>query len=278
MNELQHPFKNGENDRDSTHGHVEAEDALGDVDRFRRQLPGHYIKFRTFERSSDLLTNLDTEDRVRVMTHARDLWRELGDPEGKYGISMPHVDYIIGHEPPYQLEPSYALHRPNARPGYYSVSEEVVGTPLSEEVVRLDSLVTDDELNDLFATLGGYYLDKLQHGGDFVVDMKIDQFMYGHLRDDPGNTQIFIVDQEPFYGSVVDDGVSASGGFESLRAQAYKVAEMVIGTEKIRGVVLSDARKSALQLLSALPPHPAPIVLANGTTYDPGEKLTASLQ
>lgn len=277
MNELRlHPFKNGENDQDSVE--TSTEDALNDIDRFRQQFPGHYIKFRTFGHSSDILTNLDTEGRVQVMAHARDLWRELGDPEGKYKIPMPRVDYIIGHEPPYQLEPAYNLHRPDARPGYYSISEEIIGTPLTEEACRIDSLVTDEELDDLFATLSGYYLDKLHQGGDFVVDMKMDQFMYGYLKDDLNTVQIFLVDQEPFYGNAVDDGVSSSGGFESLRAQAYKVAEMVIDTEAGRETILPDARRLALQLLNELPLHPAPLVRNDGTIYDPTEKLIAELQ
>lgn len=280
MNERRlHPFRDDENDRGAANYTEESiEDVFDGADRFRRQFPGKFIKFRTFERSSDFLASLDMEGRVRTMRHARDLWCELSDPEGKYAIPMPRTDYVIGYEPPYQLEQSYNPHRPDTRPGYYSVSEEVIGTPLAEEIARPDSLVTDEALTHLFATLGSYYLDKLQQGGDFVVDMKIDQFMYGHLKDDSGNMRILLVDQEPFYGNLIDDGVSASGGFNSLRAQAYQIAKMIIDTEEIRGVTFADAREVVLQLLDALPPHPAPLMLNGGVKYDPGEKLIAKLQ
>jgi hypothetical protein len=240
------------------------------------RFPGKFIKFRSFERAD--MDSLDSATQARIISHSQQLWNELGNEDGKYKVPMINTDFVIGTEPPEQMDRGLSAKQQwEGKPGYYSIGERVIGTTLVEEIANPNSLVTNEEIDRVFGSIGNYYIDKLHSGEEFVVDMNIEQFMCGYLETNPEKKGVFLIDQEPLYGNAIDNG-TLTGGFASLRFQAHKVAEMVLKVEEERSITLESAHAAAVNLLKALPPHPAPFVRSDGTAFNPTLELIGKMK
>jgi hypothetical protein len=179
------------------------------------------------------------------------------------GVPLPPRLYVMG-----------SRHRDGAAQGFV-VARAVVPADVYDDAGPVTSrAVLADRL---CVALAGYYEARYETGGRLVPDIRLDQFVFGHIDGD-GPT-LWFVDLDPGF---VEIRPRTSDGLELARLH-WRIAEtanMIVGLEAAVGQPLPGARAEIGRLLrSAMFRHPSAVerpailtkILDGGETFDGGQ-------
>jgi len=157
------------------------------------------------------------------------------------GVAIPPRLYVLG-----------SRHSDGHRQGFV-VARAVTGSNASGGLSGGPSLAP--EMDALCARLVGYYEAKYESGGAFLPDIRLDQFVYGHLDD--ALPRLWFVDLDPGF---VRTGPRTADALELARLhwRIAEVANMIVGLEMAIGRRLEAARAELGRLLrSPMFDHPS---------------------
>jgi hypothetical protein len=181
------------------------------------------------------------------------------------GVAIPPRLYVLGSR------------HSDGHPQGFVVARSITGSNISGG--RNGGPALAPEMDALCARLVGYYQAKYESGGAFLPDIRLDQFVYGHLDDADAAPRLWFVDLDPGFvriGPRTEDALELA----SLHWRIAEVANMIVGLEMAVGRRLETARAELGRLLrSPMFDHPSAAgrpavvskILRDRAAFDGGE-------
>lgn len=175
-----------------------------------------------------------TEDLVNRYSEGRKLLTELNDD---FEISVPDMDFVIG-----------------SRNGYkcgITITQRVTGPNLSELDVSAEKTRVLEDMDNFYAKFVTYYQEKYNHRGNFLSDLRNEQFVYGTTTTDQ-EKKVYLVDLDPIYFPLNHENMDSIQGnvfLSRIQRLHLDIKEM----EKKVGVRFENARELFFRFIQRIP-------------------------
>ncbi len=164
----------------------------------------------------------DALSDTRRLSHCLELFRELAD----FGVSTPPIWAVVGRGE-------------DASSGAFIVTLRVQGHPLSEgsRSSKIAAMATEE----LCCALARYDHYKFRSGGDYLVDMKIENFVFGSLSGRSGRPIVYWIDHDPVYATF-DPAEATPTTIAQTHLHVAEVTNLVIHGEQLGDTRFRSAR------------------------------------
>jgi len=153
----------------------------------------------------------------------------------KYGISIPDIQLVKGEE--------------RGLLKMFTVIDRIYGESLDKIKVLPPEAQT--KADDFFSKLARFFYDIFKEGGDFWFDLRDDQYVYGHRKDEK-NDRIYIIDVDPVIKEY--DPKNKEGNYFLFDVLEMLFSDMLEVEEKFNPPVeLTKTRKFLENMIDEIP-------------------------
>jgi hypothetical protein len=240
-----------------------------DESPFRRQLvEGQTIRspkgrLRMFQGDPRFVVRLVPSLQLAAVPGLLAISRELHAELEALGVALPPRLYVVG-----------SRHHDGAPQGFV-VARTVIGRDAPADGRSRRTIAAQGDA--LCVALLGYYEGRYDRGGRVVSDIRLDQFVFGEIDDEP--PRLWFVDLDPGFVEI-ERRTTQPIQLARLHWRIAEMANMIAGLEAMTGTELPAARAEINRLLdSEMFGHPTAAarpailarVLADGETFDGGQ-------
>ncbi len=137
-------------------------------------------------------------------------------------------------------------------PEVFIVTDKIHGHTIDDDIPT-STLKDNLPLFDSFYTsLTAYIGDKFEKGGDMLVDIEPQQFMFGHTKQDPED-RVYWVDLEPLTTTLTPFGGSQEEK-DKVYSNLFAIYLSIKSTEHKTSETLTNAREELLKRVRVIPP------------------------